>query len=798
MSLRALFTALLCACWLAGPGLALAQGGNEHRVALIVGNATYKQSPLRNPVNDARAMRDKLKRMGFEVVYFENLQVRQVGSALREFRNAIRPGSVALFFYAGHGLQVRGENYLPTVDAELASEEDVPYQALSLSAVLNTMEDSKAAVNLVLLDACRNNPFARNFRSQAQGLARVQAPSGTLIHYATRPGSVAEDGGGQHGTYTDALLKQIDEQGVPIETSLKRVTIRVREVTKGKQEPWMEGSLTGDFYFAGQPSPPAFAPAATAHSASDEAAWLASESIGTAAAYQAYLAEYPKGLYAAAARIKLAGLSAPAGGGVAPALVSPPPAATEGQGQLDPVPAGTKDADGFTWRDVQARGGREHYEAYLQRFPRGRYAAAARTALRRLAAASGAPTLAVAPTPTLGAEPQAWEAALQGHSLAAYQAYLQAYPKGRYAGQAQAAIVALRQTAAEPAPVVVAVAPRPQPQPQQQRQLPSAEREALRTAALRELSLARLTGADFTMGAEADEQGEDGQPDTTAQPTRTVRVANFEMAYYEVKVGQFRKFVDATDYLTEAEAAAKPGCHVPTRGGRWELRADANWRDPGYGANHKQTDGHPVVCVSWNDVQAYLQWLNGSPGANTGGTPNGTTERYRLASEAEWEFAARGGTTTPRPWNEAPGFFGRIWGVARLGSKPERPVSQSCGYANVADDALRTLLDWPDTLNCEDSYPYAVPGGYFGDNGFDLYDMIGNAAEWVQDCWNPNHQAAPRDARARNSGDCTRRVVRGGSWASPTASIRSAARSNQPHAYRASDLGFRLVRSAQP
>ena len=277
---------------------------SEHRVALVVGNAAYKDSPLRNPVNDARAMRDKLKGMGFEVAYFENLQTKQVGSAMREFRNLIRPGSVALFFYAGHGLQVRGENYLPTVDAELAGEEDVPNQSLSLSLVLNTMEDSKAGVNLVLLDACRNNPYARNFRSGPTGLARVQAPSGTLIHYATRPGAVAEDGTGKHGTYTEALLRQIDEKGVPIETALKRVTIRVRDATKGKQEPWMEGSLTGDFYFIATGNAQITVQQAPANA--DAAAWAAAESINTMAAYQAYLVEYPTGLYAAAARIKLA------------------------------------------------------------------------------------------------------------------------------------------------------------------------------------------------------------------------------------------------------------------------------------------------------------------------------------------------------------------------------------------------------------------------------------------------------------------------------------------------------------
>ena len=190
LCLRVLFACLLCFTAWAVPFHAVAQAetisprgapatapaqGTEHRVALIVGNATYRDSPLKNPVNDARAMREKLKGMGFEVVYFENLQTRQVGSALREFRNAIRPGSVALFFYAGHGLQVRGENYLPTVDAELSSEEDVPNQSLSLSAVLNTMEDSKANVNLVLLDACRNNPYARNFRSSPRGLAPARS-----------------------------------------------------------------------------------------------------------------------------------------------------------------------------------------------------------------------------------------------------------------------------------------------------------------------------------------------------------------------------------------------------------------------------------------------------------------------------------------------------------------------------------------------------------------------------------------------------------------------------------------------
>ena len=788
-------TLLALAALLALPGAVRAQAtpgnvafsqGSEHRVALVVGNAAYRDSPLKNPVNDARAMRDKLKSLGFAVVYFENLKARQVGGALREFRNLIRPGSVALFFYAGHGLQVRGENYLPTVDAELSSEEDVPNQSLNLARVLNTMEDSKAAVNLVLLDACRNNPYARNFRSSPTGLARVQAPSGTLIHYATRPGSVAEDGGGSHGTYTEALLAQIDEKGVPIETALKRVTVRVRDVTKGKQEPWMEGSLTGDFYFivnGGSPQITVQQVPATA----DAAAWQAADSTGTAVAYQAYLTEYPSGLYAGAARIKLATLR-PVAAAAAPSITpstSPaaaPPAmaaalpetsqAPSGPPPLmTPVPPGTKDVDGFVWRDAQAKGGKEHYEAYLQRFPKGRYVMAARAAIKGLVQREGerrAQELAQA-------EPGIWQLARQANTQDGYRAFLQDYPNGRFTAQALTALRALEQAAATAAAAAVAAAPADS-RNASERVLTATEREAQRAAALRELSLSRITGAEFNMGADAEEPGENGTPDESAQPQHGVRDGNFEMAAYEVTVAQFRKFVTATGYVTEAERPGQAGCYGPAQGGTWVLKPAAHWRAPG----HTQTDTHPVVCVSFADVSAYLQWLNG------------TSERYRLASEAEWEFAARAGTTSPRPWSDAAGFFARAWGAVKPGTT--EPTSRACKYANVADESLRSQLEWPATLNCSDGYPAAVPGAYFSKNNFGLYDMIGNVAEWTQDCWNASHAGVGQDAKPRNTGDCSRRAVRGGSWASPPHTIRSAARQGQAQGYRAADLGFRIAR----
>lgn len=222
----------------------------ENRVALVIGNSAYKQAPLRNPTNDARDMAVKLRSLGFTVIERNNLGIRQIGSTLREFRSKLMPGSVALVYYAGHGLQIKGENYLPAVDAEISGEEDVPNQSLAMRQIMDVLGDAKTRLNLVFLDACRDNPYARSFRSSARGLSKENAPSGTLISFATRPGSVAADGEGRNGLYTEHLLKAMEVQGLPIELALKRVVSAVKGASGGRQEPWMEGSIEGDFYFA--------------------------------------------------------------------------------------------------------------------------------------------------------------------------------------------------------------------------------------------------------------------------------------------------------------------------------------------------------------------------------------------------------------------------------------------------------------------------------------------------------------------------------------------------------------------
>jgi uncharacterized caspase-like protein len=195
----------------------------ENRVALVVGNSSYQSAPLRNPTNDAKDMATKLKGMGFTVIERSNLTVKQIGSILREFRSKLTPVSVALVFYAGNGVQIKGENYLPAVDADISGEEDVPTQSLAMRQIMDVLGDTKTRLNLVFLDACRNNLYARSFRSGTNGLSKVDAPSGTLISFATRPGSVASDGEGLNGLYTEHLLMAMEVQGLQIELALKRV-----------------------------------------------------------------------------------------------------------------------------------------------------------------------------------------------------------------------------------------------------------------------------------------------------------------------------------------------------------------------------------------------------------------------------------------------------------------------------------------------------------------------------------------------------------------------------------------------
>ncbi|HZG50724.1 MAG TPA: WG repeat-containing protein [Pyrinomonadaceae bacterium] len=341
---------------------------SQKRIALVIGNAAYTNAkPLDNPANDAADMAATLETLGFEVLSGTNQNKRQLETLIRRFgtRLAVTKGT-GLFYYAGHGLQVNGENYLVPVDAEIPEADEVQYQAVPMNLVLSKMNSAGNDLNIVILDACRNNPFARSWRGfrdtgEADGLARITPPQGTIVLYATQPGSVASDGTGRNGLFTESLLRQIKRPNVELDQMVKNLTRDVSERSKRKQFPWREGSSTGDFYFvasamaaattkpANNQTPaevvePNFGNTANAADIEREA-FVDIQNSADAGEIRAVLEECPASKYAAAARIKL---------------------------------------DRLTWGAIKNSKDKAKIQSYLTEFPNGQYAAAARIELRKL------------------------------------------------------------------------------------------------------------------------------------------------------------------------------------------------------------------------------------------------------------------------------------------------------------------------------------------------------------------------------------------------------------------------------
>jgi formylglycine-generating enzyme required for sulfatase activity len=237
-------------------------------------------------------------------------------------------------------------------------------------------------------------------------------------------------------------------------------------------------------------------------------------------------------------------------------------------------------------------------------------------------------------------------------------------------------------------------------------------------------------------------------------PTHRVSVASLAVGKFELTRGQFAAFVNATGYN------AGSACNT-FEGGKGEKRSGRNWQNPGY----SQGDKHPAVCLNWDDAKAYVTWLARKTGKG-----------YRLLSEAEWEYATRAGTTTARYWGDSP--------------------DQACGYANVMDATGKSQVPgvtW-EAHNCTDGSAYTANAGSYKPNAFGLYDMIGNAWEWTEDCWNDNYNGAPTDGSAWTGEACGRRVLRGSAWGNIPQDARSAKRGWGDSAVRGDGSGFRLGR----
>ncbi|SCW66602.1 Caspase domain-containing protein [Ancylobacter rudongensis] len=305
----------------------------EERVALVIGNGTYTTiSSLRNARSDAALMADTLRKLDFDVVEALDVDRADMAAAVRAFGAKLRgagENAVGLFYYAGHGVQARGVNYMVPVSASIDTESDLEVEALPTDSVLSQMRDAGNATSIIILDACRNNPFASQTRSATRGLARVSASGGAIVAFSAAPGQVASDGEGNNSPYTAALTKAMQTDGLSIEQVFKRVLVDVETATSGEQVPWVESSLRDEFYF--RPAAPQASAAPHNQLGAEAAAWARIRDTDDVAQIQAFIDAFPGSVFADLARLRLEerAASAPAQAPVPQVLAALPPPTAE-------------------------------------------------------------------------------------------------------------------------------------------------------------------------------------------------------------------------------------------------------------------------------------------------------------------------------------------------------------------------------------------------------------------------------------------------------------------------------------
>ena len=276
------------------------------RTALVIGNSRYPGAPLKNPANDAGAIAEHLGKMGFSVIPLLDSGKNTMENAIRSYGEQLaKSKGVGLFYFAGHGLQVSWRNFLVPVDASLGSADDIPRQTVDLAALLGGIGKAGNPMNIVVLDACRDNPFGGDLKS-GKGLSQMDAPIGTLLAYATAPGNVASDGGGSNGLYTESILREIRTPEAKIEDVFKRVRLAVRRASQGQQIPWESTSLEDDFYFL----PPADIKKLSQEEldrqfAEEAAIWEKAQQAADVRPVEAYIRRYPSGRFSELAQVRL-------------------------------------------------------------------------------------------------------------------------------------------------------------------------------------------------------------------------------------------------------------------------------------------------------------------------------------------------------------------------------------------------------------------------------------------------------------------------------------------------------------
>lgn len=722
------------------------------RLALVIGNGDYEQAPLRNPANDAQDVAVKLEQYGFEVTLLLDEGQRTMEQEIRRFTTSLHEDTVGLFYFAGHGIQVGGENYLIPVDADIVIEEDVRYEGVELGRIIDGMRYGPGRLNLVILDACRNNPYSRRFRSAERGLAKSSPARGTMIMYATEPGNVAADGSDRNGIFTGALLETIDEDdSAGIESLFKRTSVKVNDLTNGVQAPWSEGIIYGDFAFA-EKTPidnvePVTNDAADSTSSKDNPdngnielaelpasnidalMWQSAERYDNLAAYRAYVEAFPGGIFVKLAEVRINQLE------------EQQSEQLQAQEQSSQEQAAEAEKQQIELAEEQQRIAREEQLALLEQQQLASENAQndnqSEKPLADPVSEDSLPGLAerVKARPNNKVEQSIL---LESQKVAEDQRRINLLKQTEDAiGMDNSDRVRVQLTLNSMDLDVGAADGRWGPRTRAGIKQWQAENEIEDSGYLNQSSykillaeipqdlqkttetfsyepeMVLIPGGSFTMG---NNRGARNQ-----RPARTVGVASFEMSRFEITFAQFEEFA-------RAERSPAPDDHDWGRGNR------------------------PVIMVTWEEAQAYTAWLSRVTG-----------KAYRLPTEAEWEYAARAGSDTAYSFGDS--------------------SKEICKYANSDD------------VSC-DSYKFTAPVGSFKANAFGLYDMHGNVGEWVEDCWHANYKGAPNTARAWiDNGRCGTRVMRGGSWSNSPANLRSTSRTGHTVVTRKNAGGFRVART---
>ncbi|MGQ0484930.1 MAG: SUMF1/EgtB/PvdO family nonheme iron enzyme [Hyphomicrobiales bacterium] len=755
------------ACFVAMSLFLLTAGGavaEERRVALMIGMSKYENVPaLPNPAGDARALGEALAKLNFEVVSLFDADKRTLETTLRDFGKKAAKADVIVVFYAGHGVQVGGQNYMIPVDASLDRLDDLPYDAVPLGLFLGAIRNAGSA-GVMIVDACRNNPFLERLSKDTSsameigiGLGRVDdTPSGTLLAMAARANTVAYDGAAAHSPYTQAILEELATPGVELHLFFGRVADRVKQITGNKQEPYISGTLGGASVYL-NPKPANHPPEVQSHAAIQIADTAVSVPLGLARPTDRDATD----------ELRLEIVTLPVGGDISIGgrvlAVGDVVPAAEIEGAVFTAD-GTVIGNGgnLAYRVTDGNGGSVETAVAFKIVTSNKPPSVSKSGTFNAVRNSLGISLPIDPdgdplTITVQSVPQAGKirdgrlAVAKGDRLEPAALPRLSFdpedappgPVGRFTykvedGQGGAAVSAIDidvSNAGSPGFVAAAVAetagvasaaPPPAVKPPEDGGTKAAGTASTPPLAGQSVAEADKTGfsdcegcpimvsvpgGTFVMGSSDGNRNE--------RPVRKVTVKRFAAGKYEISMREWRACVKAGACAEVPEMDASDG-------------------------------SAPVRNISWEDSMGYVEWLS----ARTG-------KKYRLLSEAEWEFAARAGTTA------------RYW----WGDKASE-IFVSCADCGGKQLGLA---------------PPVVRG--IKPNPLGLVDTNGGVAEWVMDCWKPTYEGAPVDGSAR-PGDCSLRVLRGGSWLDDHTRITVSSRGYFERGGRKATFGLRVAREA--